>query len=125
MRTRMILTTTAAVVTAGALLGWLTASGRLTTVRAQNRSEPPGAGSSQLPKPDPEFKGKVGETLKDSTPSYPPPLKAPKGAPNVLVILLDDVGFGHTSTFGGTTRSSAVGGAGNRTGPGAATRWFG
>src|SRR5207248_5889781 len=38
---------------------------------------------------------------RDSTPSYPQPLKAPKGAPNVLVILLDDVGFGHTSTFGG------------------------
>ena len=28
-------------------------------------------------------------------------MKAPKGVPNVLVILLDDVGFGHTSTFGG------------------------
>jgi phosphoglycerol transferase MdoB-like AlkP superfamily enzyme len=57
--------------------------------------------SLSIPKPDPEFKGKIGETLKDSIPSYPPPLKAPQGAPNVLVILLDDVGFGHTSTFGG------------------------
>jgi arylsulfatase len=83
---------------AGALIGWLTASGRLAL--AQDKASPPGA-DSQLPKPDPEFKGKVGETLKDSTPSYPPPLKAPKGAPNVLVILLDDVGFGHTGTFGG------------------------
>jgi arylsulfatase A-like enzyme len=36
--------------------------------------------------------------LKDSIPSYPPPLKAPQGAPNVLVILLDDVGFGHASS---------------------------
>jgi arylsulfatase A-like enzyme len=54
-----------------------------------------------IPKPDPEFKGKIGETLKDSIPSYPQPIKAPQGAPNVLVILLDDVGFGHTSTFGG------------------------
>ncbi|HEY1861339.1 MAG TPA: sulfatase-like hydrolase/transferase, partial [Gemmataceae bacterium] len=57
--------------------------------------------SLSIPKPDPEFKGKIGETLKDSTASYPLPLKAPQGAPNVLVILLDDVGFGHTSTFGG------------------------
>src|SRR5256885_12043640 len=57
--------------------------------------------SLSIPRPDPEFKGKIGETLKDSTPSYPPPLKAPQGAPNVLVILLDDVGFGHTTTFGG------------------------
>jgi arylsulfatase A-like enzyme len=57
--------------------------------------------SLSIPRPDPEFKGKIGETLKDSLPSYPPPLKAPQGAPNVLIILLDDVGFGHTSTFGG------------------------
>jgi arylsulfatase len=57
--------------------------------------------SLSIPKPDPEFKGKIGETLKDSVASYPQPLKAPQGAPNVLVILLDDVGFGHTSTFGG------------------------
>src|SRR5712672_3450814 len=57
--------------------------------------------SLSIPRPDPEFKGKIGETLKDSIPSYPLPLKAPQGAPSVLVILLDDVGFGHASTFGG------------------------
>jgi len=55
----------------------------------------------QLPKPDPEFKGKVGKTYKDSVPSYPSPIKAPADSPNVLLILLDDVGFGMTSTFGG------------------------
>lgn len=54
-----------------------------------------------LPRPDPAFRGKIGETIKDSTPDYPAPIKAPKGAPNVLIILLDDVGFGQTSTFGG------------------------
>src|SRR5436190_305246 len=54
-----------------------------------------------IPKPDLEFKGKIGETLKDSVPSYPPPIKAPQDAPNVLIILLDDVGFGQTSTLGG------------------------
>src|SRR4051812_37273967 len=103
MRTRTILAT-AIVLAAGALLGWLMASGRLATALAQGRAtaQPLAAASgTQLPKPDPEFQGKVGETLKDSTPSYPQPLKAPKGAPNVLVVLLDDVGFGHTSTFGG------------------------
>jgi arylsulfatase A-like enzyme len=55
----------------------------------------------QLPQPDPEFKGKIGETYKDSTASYPLPVKAAKGSPNVLLILLDDVGFGMCSTFGG------------------------
>src|SRR4026209_1595411 len=57
--------------------------------------------SLSIPRPDPEFKGKIGETLKESTPSSPQPFKAPKGSPNVLIILLDDVGFGQTSTFGG------------------------
>jgi arylsulfatase A-like enzyme len=34
-------------------------------------------------------------------PSWPQPAKAPSGAPNVVLILVDDVGFGATSTFGG------------------------
>jgi arylsulfatase len=54
-----------------------------------------------IPRPDSEFKGKVGETFKDSTPSYPQPIKAPKGSPNVLIVLTDDTGFGMCSTFGG------------------------
>ncbi|MCE3016921.1 MAG: sulfatase-like hydrolase/transferase [Pirellula sp.] len=58
-------------------------------------------GQTQLPQPDPAFKGKIGETYKDSTPSYPMPVKAAKGSPNVLLILLDDVGFGMCSTYGG------------------------
>ncbi|MFO0912519.1 MAG: arylsulfatase [Pirellulales bacterium] len=55
----------------------------------------------ELPHPDPPFRGKIGETYKDSTPNFPPPVKAPAGSPNVLLILLDDVGFGMCSTFGG------------------------
>jgi arylsulfatase len=54
-----------------------------------------------LPVADPVFKGKIGETFKDSQPSFPLPLTAPAGSPNVLLILLDDVGFGMASTFGG------------------------
>lgn len=49
-------------------------------------------GQTQLPQPDPAFKGRIGETYKDSTPSFPMPVKAAKGSPNVLLILLDDVG---------------------------------
>jgi arylsulfatase A-like enzyme len=56
---------------------------------------------TSLPIPDPAFKGKIGKTIEDSTPDYPQPVKAPSGAPNVLLILLDDVGFGMISTFGG------------------------
>ncbi|SFJ63502.1 arylsulfatase [Planctomicrobium piriforme] len=56
---------------------------------------------SALPYPDPPFKGKIEETIKDSIPDYPQAVKPPAGAPNVLIILLDDVGFGMTGTFGG------------------------
>jgi arylsulfatase len=56
---------------------------------------------AQLPKPDPQFKGTIEETYKDSKPNYPQPVKAPKGSPNVLIILTDDTGFGMASTFGG------------------------
>jgi len=54
-----------------------------------------------LPKPELPFRGKMGRTLKDSTPDFPKSVEAPAGAPNVLLILTDDVGFGATSTFGG------------------------
>jgi arylsulfatase len=67
---------------------------------AQNQSADVADGA-QLPKPDPAFTGKIGETYLDSKPSYPFPVRAPKGAPNVLLILLDDTGFGMCSTFGG------------------------
>src|SRR5439155_12404046 len=62
------------------------------------KAEPKPAGSQRLPKPDPQFNGKIGETYKDSSPDYPQPIKPPAGAPNVLLILLDDVGFGMCST---------------------------
>lgn len=61
-----------------------------------------GRSQSSLPQPDALFDGKIGETFRDSTPSYPQPLKAPDGSPNVLLILLDDVGFGMCSPFGGS-----------------------
>jgi arylsulfatase len=41
-------------------------------------------------------------------PDYLPPLRAPKGAPNVLVVLLSDVGFGATNTFGGPIASPTL-----------------
>jgi arylsulfatase len=54
-----------------------------------------------LPKPEPPFEGRIGRTVRDSTPDFPKGIEAPAGAPNVLLILTDDVGFGATSTFGG------------------------
>ena len=54
-----------------------------------------------LPKPDAPFNGKIGRTVKDSKPDFPKGVEAPAGAPNILLILTDDVGFGATSVFGG------------------------
>src|SRR6202042_2614567 len=47
------------------------------------------------------FKGKIGKTLAESQEYYTPYATAPKGAPNVIWILIDDVGFGASSAFGG------------------------
>src|SRR6266513_2173132 len=54
-----------------------------------------------LPRPEQPFKGKIGRTAADSTPDFPKDIHAPKGAPNVLLIMTDDVGWGASSTFGG------------------------
>jgi hypothetical protein len=58
-------------------------------------------GATSLPYPDPQFHGQIGRTTADSKADFPEPVIAPKAAPNVLLILADDVGFGASSTFGG------------------------
>lgn len=67
----------------------------------------PGDGSV-LPIPPKPFDGKIGDTYADSTPEKPEMLMAPEAAPNVLVVLIDDVGFGHTSTFGGPVNTPTL-----------------
>ena len=56
-----------------------------------------------LPIPDEAYAGFVAYDAKDPDSKFPPiePLRPPKGAPNVLVVLIDDVGFGASSVFGG------------------------
>jgi arylsulfatase A-like enzyme len=49
-----------------------------------------------------QFKGVVGKTTADSKEAWPQNPKAPQGAPNVVWILIDDVGFGASTTFGGS-----------------------
>ncbi|MFV0476920.1 MAG: arylsulfatase [Parahaliea sp.] len=58
---------------------------------------------SHLPLPKPAFQGKIDKTYVDSAAAFPQGVQAPLGAPNVVLIMLDDVGFGQTGTFGGPT----------------------
>jgi arylsulfatase len=103
MRTRTTVTVGTAL-GAGILLGWLAASGQLASgVHADDKKASDGsdAAGSVLPRPAQPFKGKIGRTAKESTPDFPKAVEARKGAPNVLLIMTDDVGFGASSTFGG------------------------
>src|SRR5450432_55030 len=54
-----------------------------------------------LPNPPAKFEGKINLDAPTSTPYWDPTIVPPKGAPNVLLILTDDCGFGAPSTFGG------------------------
>lgn len=59
-------------------------------------------GQAVLPYAEQKYRGNVGTSYLDSDPAqFPAPRKAPKGAPNVLLILLDDVGFGQFAVSGG------------------------
>src|SRR5436190_13203421 len=65
-----------------------------------SRSETP---RTVLPIPGAQHVGLTTYDAKDPDTRYPPivPLRPPAGAPNVLIILIDDVGFGASSAFGG------------------------
>ena len=52
-----------------------------------------------------DFAGKIADTRAQSVPAFPRPAQAPKGAPNVLLVLLDDAGFAATSLYGGGART--------------------
>jgi len=62
-----------------------------------------------LPIPERPHVGFTAYDAKDPDVSYPPiaPLRPPDGAPNVLVIMIDDAGFGSSSAFGGPCQTPA------------------
>ena len=77
---------------------------------AQENQSAPGAPDAtinieggQLPPPVPKFDGIIKERSSESTPWWPPRVVPPRAAPNVLLILTDDQGYGVYGTFGGVT----------------------
>jgi len=99
-RTQILIATTLA---GGAFFGWLTASNRLPTL-AQAQDKPVTRGQldrTVLPIHEPKL---APITELDARNAKAPPrfeVKAPAGAPNVVIVLIDDFGVGHSSAFGG------------------------
>jgi arylsulfatase A-like enzyme len=58
--------------------------------------------------PGAPFAGTIGRTLAESSPAWPSPPRAPEGAPNVVFFVLDDVGYGQTSAFGGLVETPTL-----------------
>jgi len=61
-----------------------------------------------LPQPTPPFAGVVGDTLESSRPVFPARVQAPANAPNVVLVMTDDVGFAASGTFGGLIPTPAL-----------------
>ena len=85
------------------------------TVHAQQINGTPGSPSAtqvikgnQIPPPPLPFGGVIKEDVKDSTPYWPPPVVPPTGAPNILLIMTDDAGYGVAGTFGGVIPTPAL-----------------
>jgi arylsulfatase len=86
-----------------------------TQTMAQQITGTPGSPSAtttiqgnQIPAPDPKFGGVIKENAKDSKPWWPPTIVPPKGAPNILLIMTDDQGYGVSGTFGGIIPTPAL-----------------
>jgi arylsulfatase A-like enzyme len=101
-------------ITTALSMGFLLGTSYLPGAMAQQTSVPgsPSATTtidgSQLPPPPPNFGGVIKESAKDSTPWWPPRVVPPKGAPNVLLIMTDDQGYGVSGTFGGVIPTPAL-----------------
>src|SRR5215472_14315109 len=63
---------------------------------------------NQLPPPDPRFGGVIKDDALASKPWWAPRVVPPKGAPNVLLIITDDAGYGVPGTFGGVIPTPAL-----------------
>jgi arylsulfatase len=85
------------------------------TAHAQQTTGTPGSADAtttipgnQLPAPPPQFGGVINEQLSQSKPWWPPRVVPPARAPNILLIMTDDAGYGVSSTFGGVVPTPAL-----------------
>ncbi|CCB64965.1 arylsulfatase [Hyphomicrobium sp. MC1] len=90
-----------AAVTCGLMVGPTAAMSQGTTGVPGSPDATTTIDGKRLPSPDPRFGGVIKDDALQSTPWWAPRIVPPKNAPNVLLIITDDAGFGVPSTFGG------------------------
>src|SRR5262249_49928555 len=91
-----------------ALASALGAAGFRTEANAQSATATQFPNSTVLPTPTPPFQGFIAPNQINSSPGWPPAVMPPEGAPNVLLVLIDDAGFGSNSAFGGVVPTPAL-----------------
>src|SRR5258705_13043123 len=88
--------------------GWVGAAAQEVTGTAGSPSATTIIDGRQIPPPPGKFGGVISLDAPNSTSYWQPQVVPPKGAPNVLLILTDDVGFAAPSTFGGVIPTPAL-----------------
>jgi arylsulfatase A-like enzyme len=103
---------TSASMMVGLLMGAVLAAGPAAAQEITGVPGSPGATTTvdgrYLPNPPAPFGGVINLDAKQSKPYWPPTVVPPKGAPNVLLIMTDDAGYGVSGTFGGVIPTPAL-----------------
>ena len=101
------MTLTPTLVLTGALLTLSCLTVPADVAKAEEKGSVPALNRTILPIPEPPFHGRIGLTPADSKKDFPRQVEPPQGAPNVVVIMTDDVGFAASEVFGGPVPTPA------------------
>src|SRR5262245_9277532 len=117
-KTRIVLLTLAVAAAGTAMIAGPALQNRAadgqTTVSDSQTTNPAGSPGAvtidgrYLPPPPQPFAGQIAPNASQSTPSWPMRVVPPKGAPNILLVMTDDVGFAAPSTFGSVIPTPAM-----------------
>src|SRR6187431_764031 len=100
-KTKLLYFALSLLIVTAAMFGAVPAHSQETTGTPGSPSATTTIDGKYIPNPPAPFAGKANLSAKDSKPGWPATVVPPKGAPNVLLIMTDDQGYGVTGTFGG------------------------